>query len=110
MMNVIIWVAVVLLACLGLVQLFTWIAIRHSCKGNRVYKIIPIGGEGKNAGDQMSLLYACMQWEANPSRQIYVLYNAGLSEEEIAVCVQLTQNTGALFAKTPQELVALMRH
>lgn len=110
MLDVIIWIAVVLLACLGLVQLCTWFAIRYSRKGNRVYKIIPIGGAGKKAGDQMSLLYACMQWDSNPSRQIYVLYNVGLSEEEIKACEQLTKNTGAFFAKTPQELIALMNN
>ena len=110
MLDVIIWVIVVLLACLGLVQLCTWAAVRYSWKGNRVYKIIPIGGSGKKTGDQMSLFYACMQWEANPSRQIYVLYNAGLSEEEIEACVQLTKSTGAIFVKTPQELIALMNN
>ncbi len=109
MLDVLIWVAVALLACVGLVQLCTWAAVRYSRKSNRVYKVIPIGGEGKNTGDQMSLLYACMQWEANPSRQIYVLYNAGLNEEEIKACEQLTKSTGALFAHTPEELLALMK-
>lgn len=110
MLEVILWVAVALLTCLGFVQLCTWIAIRCSWKGNRVYKIIPIGGEGKKTGDQMSLLYACLQWDANPCHQIYVLYDVGLNEDEVKACEQLTKNTGALFVKTPQQLAALMKN
>ena len=81
MLDAIMWICMAILACVGFVQCATWLAVRHSCKGNHVYRVIPIGGEGKNTGNQMALMYTCLQWEANPSRQDYVLYGIGLNEQ-----------------------------
>ncbi len=107
-LDVALWIVMAVLGCIGLVEAITWIAVRMSRKGNRVYRVIPIGGEGKNTGDQMSLMYTCLQWEANPSEQVYVLYDAGLDEQGVKACEELTRAAGILFIRTPEELVQLL--
>ena len=109
MLDAIIWICMAILACVGFVQCATWLAVRHSCKGNHVYRVIPIGGEGKNTGNQMALMYTCLQWEANPSRQDYVLYGIGLDEKEQQACEELARAAGVCFVQTPDELEALLR-
>ncbi|MEM1485334.1 hypothetical protein V6615_10710 [Oscillospiraceae bacterium PP1C4] len=106
-LDTVIWVVMAILGCIGFVQTVTWIAVRCSCKRNKIYRVIPIGGAGKNAGNQMSLMYTCLQWEANPSKQIYVLYDAGLDEQGIKDCEELTRAAGVLFVRTPEELAKL---
>ena len=84
-------------------------AVRLSRKGNGVYKVVPVGGEGKNSGDQMSLFYACLQWESNPSGQVLLLYDAGLDERAARDCEELARGAGVRFVRSPEELAELLR-
>ena len=81
--------------------------MRLSRKGNGVYKVVPVGGEGKNSGDQMSLFYACLQWESNPSGQVLLLYDAGLDERAARDCEELARGAGVRFVRSPEELAGL---
>ena len=99
-------VAVGLLACVGLVQAVSWAAVRLARKGGRVYRVVPVGGA--QSGDQMSLVYACLQWEANPSGQRTLVYDAGLDEEAARACQRLAEAAGAAFVRTPWELAAIL--
>lgn len=96
-------------ACVGFVHTTAWLAVRLSRKGNRVYKVVPVGGKGKNTGDQMSLFYACLQWESNPSGQVLLLYDAGLDEQGIRDCEELARGAGVRFIRSPEELAELLR-
>ena len=107
MIDTVCWFLFVALACIGFVHTAAWIAVRLSCKGNRIYKIVPIGGE--RAGDRMSLFYACLQWESNPSRESFILYDVGLDEAGARDCAVLAQSAGAAFIRSPSELDARLR-
>ena len=37
-------------ACIGFIHAAAWLAVRLSRKGNGVYKVVPVGGEGKKFG------------------------------------------------------------
>lgn len=91
-------------ACIGFIHAAAWLAVRLSRKGNGVYKVVPVGGEGKNSGDQMSLFYACLQWESNPSGQVLLLYDAGLDERAARDCEELARGAGVRFVRSPEEL------
>ena len=96
-------------ACIGFIHAAAWLAVRLSRKGNGVYKVVPVGGEGKNSGDQMSLFYACLQWEPNPSGQVLLLYDAGRDERAARDCEELARGAGARFVRSPEELAELLR-
>lgn len=104
----ILWFGMAALACVGFVHLAAWVGIRAACRGNSIYRVIPIGGAGKNAGNQMSFMYICLQWESNPSRQAMVLYDAGLDEQTARDCQILADASGVRFVRSPQELLALL--
>lgn len=108
-MDTIVWFIMAILTCIGFVQVITWIAVRNASRRNAVYRVIPVGGEGKNPGQQMALMFTCLQWESNPSRQIYVLYDAGLDEQGVRDCKELVRDTGALFVRSQEELDDLLR-
>lgn len=107
-LDTIVWVALAIFGCIGFVQAVAWTMVRAACKQNAIYRVIPIGGEGKDIDRQLALAYTCLQWEANPSRQQYVLYNAGLDEKGMHDCEELAQIIGAVFIKTPEELPLLL--
>ena len=109
MFHVIFWTVAAMLACIGFVQVATWILVRAGWKGNHVYRVFPIGGEGKKAGDQMALFYACLQWEANPSRQTYLLYDAGLDAQASKDCAELAKGVGVRLVHSAEELAELMK-
>lgn len=88
-------------ACIGFIHAAAWLAVRLSRKGNGVYKVVPVGGEGKNSGDQMSLFYACLQWESNPSGQVLLLYDAGLDERAGARLRGARARRGGAFRPLP---------
>ena len=96
-------------ACIGFIHAAAWLAVRLSRKGNGVYKVVLVGGEGKNSGDQMSLFYACLQWESNPSGQVLLLYDAGLDERAARDCEELARGAGVRFVRSPEELAGLLR-
>lgn len=103
-MDTILLFAMAVLSCVGFVHAVTWVAVRHASRRDSVYRIIPVGGEGKNPGQQLALMFTCLQWEANPSGQVYVLYDMGLDEQGVRDCRELVRDTGAIFVQTPQEL------
>ena len=109
MMNILVMIALCLLACVGLVQTASWIAVRLGNKQGRVYRVFPIGGEGKNPGRQMARMYSCLQWESNPSRQVYVLYDMGLDDQAVKDCKELSESAGVAFVRSPHQLDRLMR-
>ena len=57
----------------------------------------------------MSLFYACLQWESNPSRESFILYDVGLDEAGARDCAALAQSAGAAFIRSPSELDARLR-
>ena len=65
--------------------------------------------DSTGAGDQMSLFYACLQWESNPSGQVLLLYDAGLDERAARDCEELARGAGARFVRSPEELAELLR-
>lgn len=98
MLDILCKVILAVLACVGLVETVSWLAVRSAAKHSRVLRIFPVGG-GKNTGKQMSAMYACLQWEANPSRQQVVLYDAGLDDQGLQDCEKLTQGAGVAFVR-----------
>lgn len=91
-------VVLAVLACVGLVETVSWLAVRGAVKHSRVLRVFPVGGGG-NTGRQMSAMYACLQWEANPSRQRVVLYDAGLDDQGVRDCEKLTEGAGVDFIR-----------
>lgn len=57
----------------------------------------------------MSLFYACLQWESNPSGQVLLLYDAGLDERAARDCEELARGVGVRFVRSPEELAELLR-
>lgn len=108
MINAITWLVVALLACIGFVQLAGYFAIRSARRGGQAFRVFPIGGQGEKPQRQMAFFYTCVQWEANPSGQTNILYNAGLDEAGSRECAQLAKESGALFANSPEELADLL--
>ena len=92
------------LSCVGLMQVVSWVAVRLRRKGNQV----PVGGAGSVIGSQMSLAFACLQWLSNPEGSQLILYDAGLTPAQAQACARLAQGGGMWFARTPQELSALV--
>lgn len=99
MLDFILKVLLAVLACVGLVETVSWIAVRGAAKYSRILRVFPIGGEGKNTGKQMAAMYACLQWEANPSRQALVLCDMGLDEQGRSDCMKLAESAGVAFVK-----------
>ena len=108
MLEIVLWLVMAVLSCIGFVQVVSWLAIYTNRKGNRVYKVIPIGGDGIDPDTQLRLTWASLQWESNPARQVYILYDVGLDEEGKEDCRALVRNTGAHFAENPEELLELL--
>ena len=96
------------LSCVGLMQAASWVAVRLRRKGNRVYRVVPVGGEQGAIGGQMALAFACLQWLSNPEGAKLVLYDAGLTPAQAQACARLAQGAGMWFARTPGELAALL--
>lgn len=109
MWNIVLWFILAVFACVGFVQIVSWIAIRSAWKGNRIYRVVPVGGEGENLEQQLAMVYASLQWESNPSRQKYILYNMGLHQREIEDCCALARDTGIQFANSPEELLKILQ-
>ena len=107
MVEIILWLTVAALACVGFVQVCTWISIRMGSRRSRVYRVFTNGGEGRTE-EQLAQVYSCLQWEANPSQQVYVLYDVGLDEGGVRECRVLTSGTGIRFVQSAQELDALL--
>lgn len=102
MMNLILRTLLAILACVGLVQTISWIAVRRTAKQVPVARVFPVGGEGRDTGKQMAAMYACLQWEANPSGQGFVLYDAGLDEQGVRDCETLAAGAGISFVRKGQ--------
>ncbi len=96
------------LSCVGLMQAVSWVAVRLRRQGNRVYRVVPVGGAGAAIGGQMALAFACLQWLSNPEGAKLVLYDVGLTPAQAQACARLAQGAGIWFARTPQELAALL--
>lgn len=109
LLETLFWIFIAFLGCIGFVQTVTWLGLRASPKGNMIYRIFPVGGEGKNTGKQMALLYACMQWESNPTHQQYILYDAGLDEQGVKDCTELARGVGIPFVRSAEELQEILR-
>ncbi|MCI8650590.1 MAG: hypothetical protein HFG20_10810 [Anaerotruncus sp.] len=109
MCNIILWFLLAVLACVGFVQVVSWIAVHSAWKGNRVYRVIPVGKDTENLEQQLALVYASLQWESNPSRQKYILYNIGLHQRGIEDCCALARDTGIQFANSPEELLKILQ-
>lgn len=99
-----------LLACVGVVQMLSWVAIRLGSRRGRVLRVFPIGGKDANTDAQLAQMYSCLQWEANPSRQIYVLMDMGLDEQGARDCTALANGANVLFVRSMSELEAVMRN
>ena len=56
MVEIILWLTVAALACVGFVQVCTWISIRMGSRRSRVYRVFPIGGEG-STDEQLAQVY-----------------------------------------------------
>lgn len=95
MLDFIFRVLLAVFACVGLVQTVSWFCVRGAVKHRRIVRVFPVGGE--DAGKQMSAMYACLQWEANPSRQSFVIYDAGLTEQGVRDCETLARGAGVAF-------------
>ena len=106
--QVFFWTGMGLLCCVGLVQVFSWILLWWRGKDIPVYQVIPIGGKGKNPGDQMALALACVQWESNPSGRICLLYDVGLQEEQAQACERLARASGIRMIRSTMELEQLL--
>lgn len=96
MFDVIFRVLLAVLACVGLVQIVSWICVHSAVRGRRIVRVFPVGGD---AGKQMAAMYACLQWEANPSGQTFVLYDAGLTEQGVKDCEALARGAGVAFVR-----------
>lgn len=96
MFDVIFRVLLAVLACVGLVQTVSWLCVRSAVRNRRVVRVFPVG---EDAGKQMTAMYACLQWEANPSRQTFVLYDAGLTEQGVKDCETLARGAGVAFVR-----------
>lgn len=109
MLDFIMKVILGLLACVGFIQTASWMAVRLNSRHAAVLRIFPIGGTDKSPGKQMAAMYTCLQWEANPSKQTFVLYDAGLGEQGVRDCESLSKSAGVLFVRNAKELEALLR-
>lgn len=98
-----------IVACVGIVHIMAWVMARWGSREVQGARIFAVGGDGRDTGRQMAAMYASLQWEANPARQIYILYDAGLDEQGIKDCETLAQGSGALFVRNQKELDALLR-
>lgn len=105
--NIAVLTVLGLMVCVGLVETLSWLAVRVCSKGTHVYKVFPISSEDA-AEKQMSLLHASLEWDACPYTVHCVFYAEGLSDEKYAQCERLANDTGALCARTPEELARIM--
>lgn len=102
MLDLIFRMLLAVLACVGLVETISWIAVRRTARTVPVVRVFPVSGEGKDTGKQMAAMYACLQWEANPSGQRFVLYDAGLEEQGVKDCETLAAGAGVTFVPRGQ--------
>ena len=102
------WLLLGILACVGFVDCCTWLHLRIWRKPVKLYRLIPVGGEGKDTEQQLAAAYASLQWEQNPMRYQYVLFDAGLPEKQAKECIQLARGAGVEFVRDIEELESLL--
>ena len=97
MLNFILHILLALFTCVGVVQTFSWFAVRSAARPFQILRIFPVGGD--NTAKQMAAMFACLQWEANPAGQTFVLYDVGLDEQGAKDCMELAKGAGASFVR-----------
>lgn len=97
MLNFILHILLALFTCVGVVQTFSWFAVRSATRPFQVLQVFPVGGD--NTAKQMAAMFACLQWEANPAGQTFVLYDVGLDEQGAKDCLELAKGAGASFVR-----------
>lgn len=109
MLDIIVQILIGCFACVGVVQVVSWLFVRCNRRKNKIYRVVPVGGEGNIPEEQMSLMYACIQWEANPAGMQTILYDVGIGQENLKECEQLAKSIGVRLVHSPQELETLLR-
>ena len=109
MLTVVLWFLLVVLACLGVVQLISWWALQSTGKQGKIYKVVPVGGNQEQVRRQLALAYAGVQWEATAECEEWILYNAGLDPEGEKDCKELGTGGGIRDVSNLEALEALVK-
>ncbi|GAA6513724.1 hypothetical protein [Merdimmobilis hominis] len=110
MTELIFWLTVGILFCLGLVQVIGYVCqwmLRP--KGmHRFYTMIPVSGHMEDAEQVLRWAFSTMRWDYWANANWLLILDMGADEETLAICRAFcTQESGARIL-TPQQLLELM--
>ena len=112
-MYIVFWVFICLLASIGAVQAFSWIACamgRPNGDGvrSRVYQVIPLAREPGQLEQQLRRELHLMRWSSSAYPGQLLLLDTGLDEEAREICRNMLAGMEGVTICRPEEATGLI--